>query len=124
MRPEDILPTYETVGPAFAKARDCSLWKKPLLDWLFDTAPGPDLLDIGCGGGLPIAGYLVERGARLTAIDGAQSMVKLCHKNVPKATVQRADMRDFDLGRRFAHQIKGQPSPAFHSMPDPAQHWS
>ncbi len=101
MRPEDILPTYEKVGPAFAAQRNCTLWEKPLLEWLLASAPGPRMLDIGCGGGLPIARYLVDQGAQVTAIDGAHSMVTLCRENVPEATVLQADMRNFELGQRF-----------------------
>ncbi|WP_224823497.1 trans-aconitate 2-methyltransferase [Cognatishimia sp. MH4019] len=100
MRPDDILPTYEKVGPAFAASRNCEPWEKPLLDWLLRKAPGPKLLDIGCGG-LPIARYLVEQGAQVTAMDGAHSMVALCRENVPDATVLHADMRAFDLGALF-----------------------
>ena len=101
MTPDDILPTYEKVGAAFAARRNQSLWEKPLLDWLLSAAAGTHLLDIGCGGGLPIARYLTDHGAQVTAIDGAQSMVDICRQNVPEATVLRADMRAFDLGKTF-----------------------
>ena len=101
MTPDDILPTYEKVGRAFTAKRNRTLWEKPLLDWLQQTAPGPRLLDIGCGGGLPIARYLVDQGAEVTALDGAHSMVAICRENVPEATVLHADMRAFDLGNQF-----------------------
>lgn len=101
MHPEDILPTYERVGAAFAAKRDTSLWEKPLLDWLLLSAPGPRLLDIGCGGGTPIARYLVGSGADVTCIDGAAAMVIACKGAVPEATTVQADMRDVALGTTF-----------------------
>jgi 2-polyprenyl-3-methyl-5-hydroxy-6-metoxy-1,4-benzoquinol methylase len=35
------------------------------------------ILDVGCGGGIPIAKYLVEKGFRVTGIDSSEKMIRL-----------------------------------------------
>lgn len=102
--PEDILPTYRRVGPAYAAQRDRSLFEKPWLDRILADAPGaptPEILDLGCGGGAPIATYLAAHGAQVTGVDGAASMVTVFRTAVPGATAHMADMRGLDLGSRF-----------------------
>ncbi|MDE0589841.1 class I SAM-dependent methyltransferase [Halocynthiibacter sp. C4] len=101
MRPEDILDTYETHGPAYAARRNKTLFERRWLDRFLAHAPGRDILDVGCGGGLPIARYIRERNREVTGVDGAASMVTLFAENVPGATVHHADMRGLDLGKEF-----------------------
>lgn len=101
MRPEDILPTYDRVGPDYARHRDQTLFERRQLDRLLAHAPGRRVLDLGCGAGLPIARYLSDRRARVTGVDGAASMVDLFARNLPEAEAIHADMRGLALGRKF-----------------------
>jgi SAM-dependent methyltransferase len=101
MRPDDILPTYERVGPAWARRRDRSLFERRWLDRMLAYAPGRRVLDLGCGSGVPIASYLADRRSRITGVDGAEAMLRLFEANLPEAEAIRADMRRLDLGRRF-----------------------
>ena len=100
MTPEDILPTYERVGPAWAARRAKSLFERPALDRFRSAASGRSILDLGCGSGDPLALHLA-RGATLTGVDGAASMVALYRKTLPEHKAVHADMRQLDLGRRF-----------------------
>lgn len=97
--PQDILPTYEKVGPAWAARRDTSLWEAPLLDLFLRTASGPRILDLGCGSGVPIARELVRRGCSVTGVDGAAAMAALFAANLPQEKAVHADMRTLALGR-------------------------
>lgn len=102
--PEDILPTYRRVGPAYAAQRDRSLFEKEWLDRILSEAPGaphPEVLDLGCGGGAPIATYLAAQGAQVTGVDGAAEMVAVFRAALPEAETHVADMRGLDLGRAF-----------------------
>ena len=105
MKPQDILSTYDRVGPAWAAHRNRALFEKRWLDRLLAYAPlhGPRrrLLDLGCGGGRPIAAYLIDRGVEVTGLDGAASMVELFTRQNPQARAIHADMRGLDLGEQF-----------------------
>lgn len=115
--PEDILPTYERVGPAYAAQRDRSLFERHWLDRILAEAPGqPQVLDIGCGGGAPIATYLTEQGAKVTGVDGAAAMVAVFRETLPAATAHVADMRRLDLGQQFDAVIAI--NSFFHLSPD------
>ena len=59
------------------------------------------VLDLGCGAGEPIASYFIEAGHDLTGLDFSLVMLEIARERFPEATWIEADMRDFDLGRRF-----------------------
>lgn len=99
--PDDILSTYEKKAAAFARLRDQSLFEHPMLLELHRHAPGPRLLDLGCGTGQPIAKWLAAHGFRVTGIDGSAAMVRLFNRNLTGARAQTADMRNLRLGRQF-----------------------
>ena len=61
------------------------------------------ILDLGCGTGNH-ALELASRGYQVTGIDASPGMVRVARKKArgrTKAAFVRADMRRFDLGRRF-----------------------
>lgn len=63
--------------------------------------PGASVLDLGCGGGEPIAAYCIRKGLRVTGVDVAEPMVSLCRRRFPKHIWCVADIRSLDLGRSF-----------------------
>ena len=72
-----------------------------------DVHPGHRVLEIGCGHGVA-ATYVLERGARLTAIDRSPKMIAAASKrNAAYVEAGRAEflvarLEDLDLGaRRF-----------------------
>ncbi|GAB2811730.1 class I SAM-dependent methyltransferase [Lentzea nigeriaca] len=61
---------------------------------------GRDLLDVGCGTGRD-AGWLSRNGYRVAGVDSSESMLAHVREHHPAVEVVPADMRTFDLGRRF-----------------------
>ena len=116
MTPDAILPTYERVGPAWARRRDRTLFERRWLDRMLAYAPGRRVLDLGCGSGAPIATYLADRRAQVTGVDGAEAMLALFRANLPGAEAVRADMRRLSLGRRFDAIVAW--NSFFHLSPD------
>ncbi len=104
-KPEDIIATYDRVGPAWAQKRDRRLVERKWLDRMISVAPHLKgtrrVLDLGCGAGRPIAEYLVDRGIAVTGVDAAESMVALFARLLPMASAVRADMRDLALDETF-----------------------
>lgn len=102
MGPQDILPTYDRVAEQYARERSKTLFERPWLDRMLNVAPPPRrILDLGCGPGVPIARYLLDRRAQVTGVDGAEAMVDLYRQNVPSAQVVLADMRGLRMGQSF-----------------------
>lgn len=99
--PDDILSTYEKKAAGFARLRDQSLFERPMLRELCRHAPGPRLLDLGCGTGQPLGGWLATHGFRVTGIDGSAEMVRHFNRDQTGARALRADMRNLRLGRQF-----------------------
>ncbi|MDR6954458.1 SAM-dependent methyltransferase [Ancylobacter sp. 3268] len=90
--------------------------------------PGAEVLDLGCGPGVPIARHLVEHGHPVTGIDSAPEMIELFRRNLARPPETKApqthapqtqasaspaiaakaivaDMRGLALGRRFGGLI-------------------
>ena len=103
--PENILPTYDRVGPAWAQRRDRRLQERKWLDKMISASPHHKgrrhVLDLGCGAGRPIAEYLADRGIAVTGVDGAQSMIALFRRLLPGEKAIHADMRGLSLGTTY-----------------------
>jgi trans-aconitate methyltransferase len=74
------------------------------------------VLDIGCGGGIPVARDLIGAGFAVTGIDSSPALIALCRERFPQAEWRVADMRALDLGRRFDSLIAWYSF--FHLSPD------
>ena len=98
-----IVGLYRRHAVAWTKARGTRLAEGAWLDRFCAVVdPGGDVLDIGCGSGVPIARHLCRRGYTVTGVDSALEMVAMFEKNVPGQPAFVADMRDLKLGHRFA----------------------
>ena len=94
---------YEAQANAWDRLRSRSLTEKLWLgQFIAAIAPGSEILDVGCGGGDPIAKYLIERGFALVGIDAAKAMVDLARARFPSMTWIQMDMRSLKLDRQFA----------------------
>jgi SAM-dependent methyltransferase len=63
-------------------------------------APGCRVLDLCCGTG-HIAAGLIERGYRVTGIDGSEGMLTFARANAPGVEFIHADARSFDLPKVY-----------------------
>lgn len=65
-----------------------------LEDLARDLSPGAAVLDLGCGAGVPVTRWLVERGFAVTGVDLSERQLELARRLVPAATFIRADMSE------------------------------
>lgn len=77
--------SYESEGRAFLQ----SLILKQL-------SPGTDVLEIGCGAGLPLTKVMIAAGCRVTAIDISAQQVSAARRHVPDAELHHVDVLDFE----------------------------
>lgn len=93
---------YERNAAAWDAGRDTSLRER---DWLTRLLTGlPErakILDLGCGAGRPLAGYLADLGHEVTGVDASPTMIQHARRNVPEADFQVMDMRHLDLENTF-----------------------
>lgn len=84
------------------RSRNRTLPERPWLDrFLALTAPSAPLLDLGCGGGRPLAAYLLDAGRPVTGIDTSPRLIALCRSRFPRGEWLVGDMRTLSLGRTF-----------------------
>ena len=100
---EDVIHLYERHARDFDRDRSRSLQERGWLDRFLDlVTPGGNVLDLGCGMGEPLAGYLIERGCAVVGVDSSPTLIGMCRARFPGSTWVVGDMRDLELGRRFA----------------------
>lgn len=97
-----VYKAYEHIVDWMDAARTKTLMEAEYLNLIVNAIPaGASILDLGCGTGEPIAQFFIERGFKLTGIDGSKKMITLCKKRFPNAEWLVADMRDLNLQRQF-----------------------
>ncbi|QPH55065.1 class I SAM-dependent methyltransferase [Pontivivens ytuae] len=100
--PDDILSTYRRQAATWDRGRPTGVFEQPWLNRLAALLPsGGHVLDLGCGSGVPIARWLMQRGFAVTGVDGAPEMLELARAHLPEAEWIEADMRTLALDRRF-----------------------
>ncbi|MFZ0688376.1 MAG: class I SAM-dependent methyltransferase [Acidobacteriaceae bacterium] len=100
---ERIIGLYQRHAAVWDRLRSPgSLFEKPWLDrFRALLSPGASILDVGCGAGLPISGYLIESGFAVTGVDTSGPLVELCRGRFPGQKWAVADMRTIELDRQF-----------------------
>ncbi len=102
MSSHDIIGLYDRRAAEYDRDRSRSLFEKGWLDRFLRYVPtGGTVLDIGCGMGQPIAGYLLGLGFGVVGVDASPALISLCRTRHPQGEWLVADMRELDLSRRF-----------------------
>jgi len=115
---ERIIGHYEKHAVAWDTDRRRANWNDNRWhDRLVEALPkSARVLDLGCGGGIPVARNLAECALRVTGIDSSPAMIALCRQRLPKQEWIVADMRSLSLGRSFDGIIAW--DSFFHLKPD------
>jgi SAM-dependent methyltransferase len=94
---------YERHARAWDADRRAAAWiDKCCIESFVALLPaGGTVLDLGCGGGIPVALHLVTNGLRVTGIDSSPTLISLCRERMPNHEWIVADMRRLALAHRF-----------------------
>jgi len=94
---------YETHAARFLRHRDGStVGVKVVEQWARSLPRGAEVLEIACGGGLPVTRALVREGLKVWAIDASQTLVDTFRTRFPDVPVRVAIAQESDFfGRRF-----------------------
>jgi ubiquinone/menaquinone biosynthesis C-methylase UbiE len=88
---------YDEIAEEYHANRNRFDHGKELKEFAALLPKNAEVLDVGCGAGVPVARFLVDCGFRVTGIDFSENMLKLARKNVPKAVFIKKDMNKLDF---------------------------
>lgn len=89
---------YERGVAGWERHRTTSLRERPWLERFLKAVPADGrVLDLGCGTGDPIAGYLLAEGRQVHGIDFSEPMLAVARSRYPDATFEFGDMRSLTL---------------------------
>ena len=100
--PQAARAVYDAHARAYDAQRSRALHEARWLQRFASQVPaGGHLLDLGCGSGRPIAGWLIGEGFRLTGADFSEPMLALARARWPRGDWRLSDMRTLDFPERF-----------------------
>jgi SAM-dependent methyltransferase len=94
---------YERHPVSWDADRRAARWSdKPYIErFVRLLSGGATVLDLGCGGGVPVALHMTAHGVRVTGVDSSPTLISLCRARMRDQEWIVADMRSLALGRRF-----------------------
>lgn len=102
MNKTKVYEVYEEIVDWIDDARTKTLMELEYLNLIVNTIPQESsILDLGCGTGEPIAQFFIEKGFKVTGVDGSRKMIALCKKRFPNERWIISDMRDINLRQQF-----------------------
>src|SRR5579883_472873 len=97
-----VYEVYDEIVHWYDNARTKSLMESEYLNLIVNSIPaGGSILDLGCGTGEPIARFFIEKGFKVTGVDGSKKMIELCKKRFPSEQWIVSDMRQINLPQQF-----------------------
>jgi SAM-dependent methyltransferase len=100
--PDRVVEHFERHAHAFDRDRRGRFVERDWLDRFIRPLPrGSHILDLGCGGGEPIARYLLDNGFKLTGVDSAATMITLARTRFPRERWLQFDMRSMTMAEQF-----------------------
>jgi cyclopropane fatty-acyl-phospholipid synthase-like methyltransferase len=95
--------SYNSIAEQWSTARRDGYFNPNYVDLLIShLADGADVLDVGCGAGIPIARYLVDRGYAVTGIDVSDALLEIAKRQVPDAHFIRCDLMLFESTMQYS----------------------
>lgn len=94
---------YEAVAAEFmAHRKDSAIGVSTVRRWSRLLPRGGNVLDLGCGHGVPLAEVLVAEGFRISGVDASPTMIAAFRARFPDAPAEEGSVEDSRFfGRRF-----------------------
>ncbi len=96
------IETYEAHARAWDEQRSKVLLEKDWLDrFVACLAVGREVLDIGCGSGVPISQYLLSQDCQFTGVDASPTMIDIARSRFPEGDWLVMDIRSLLFPQNF-----------------------
>lgn len=92
-----VKDAYDACAGDYCLTRDVFQSQKYLDKLIEYLTVDSQILDVGCGAGIPIDEYLVGKGHNVTGVDISERQIELAKINVPKATYLIGDMSEMNF---------------------------
>ncbi|AFK03716.1 Methyltransferase type 11 [Emticicia oligotrophica DSM 17448] len=94
--------SYNKIAEIWAEHRHSSFVSQIIVDFAEKLSLNAKVLDIGCGTGMPVAGYLASKGLLVTGIDFAEKMIEIAQsQQIPQTQFLVSDFFDFETKETF-----------------------
>lgn len=93
--------SYNKIASSFNASRKGSSVSLSVLTFTTDLKKGAQVLDVGCGSGVPITKYLVEHGMQVTGIDISSQLLDLAASNVPQGKFVKVSISAYQTDEKF-----------------------
>ena len=99
----DPADAYEAHAREFLAVREIAgVGAEVIRAWAGSLSREADVLELGCGGGLPVTRVLVDAGLRVSAIDSSPTMLATFRSRFPEVPVRCERVQESDgFGRLF-----------------------
>jgi len=94
MSNQTVKAGYNKIAKKYLKYRDIFKNNKHLDLLIKRLQLGATILDIGCGAGVPIDKYFIDKGFKIIGIDISDKQIELAKKNLPEGEFKVKDMLD------------------------------
>jgi ubiquinone/menaquinone biosynthesis C-methylase UbiE len=88
---------YNVIAGKYYQDRDLFKNKEQIDEFMKHLPDKGIVLDIGCGGGVPVLKIIIENGFTAKGIDFSKGMLELAKKNVPEAELVMGDVMKTDF---------------------------
>jgi 2-polyprenyl-3-methyl-5-hydroxy-6-metoxy-1,4-benzoquinol methylase len=96
---------YEEIAPTFISGRGrnhLGIGATIVAQWSQKLAEGAQVLDLGCGTGVPISQVLIERGFHVYGVDASPTMIAAFQARFPSVPVECCGVEDSNFfGKTF-----------------------
>lgn len=97
----DSITAYEMHAAHFLQHRDVStIGVRVVSQWAASRKPGPCVIEIACGGGLPVTRALIDAGLEVWAIDASPSLIATFQARFPEVPVKCESVQSSDYFER------------------------
>jgi len=98
--PQDKSNGYEQIAKSFMRARNPRIGPATVRQWSKSLPHGTEILDLGCGFGVPISQALIEEGFGVYGVDASPSLIATFRERFPNARAECAAVEESDFFRR------------------------
>jgi 2-polyprenyl-3-methyl-5-hydroxy-6-metoxy-1,4-benzoquinol methylase len=85
------------MGERYHRSRDNEKFKSELEKFSGLLPTSGDVLDAGCGVGIPVSQFLVKEGFKVTGVDISKKLINLAKENVPEASFYQKNILELDF---------------------------